>query len=43
MKDARFEAQKEIDEYRQQKENEFKAYEKEVGTSPLITAGKLGG
>jgi F0F1-type ATP synthase membrane subunit b/b' len=30
VKDARTEAQKEIEEYRSQKESEFKAYEKEV-------------
>jgi hypothetical protein len=30
VKDARSEAQKEIDEYRAQKETEFKTFEKEV-------------
>lgn len=30
LKEARSEAQKEIDEYRKQKEDEFKAFEKEV-------------
>ena len=30
VKDAKSEAQKEIDEYRQQKEEEFKKYEAEV-------------
>jgi hypothetical protein len=30
VKDARTEAQKEIDEYREQKEAEFKSFEKEV-------------
>jgi V-type H+-transporting ATPase subunit G len=31
VKDARSEAQKEIEEYRSQKENEFKQFEAEVG------------
>ena len=31
VKDAKSEAQKEIDEYRKQKDEEFKKYEKEVG------------
>ena len=30
VKDARSEAQKEIEEYKEQKENEFKEFEKEV-------------
>jgi hypothetical protein len=30
VKDARTEAQKEIEEYRSQKESEFKSFEKEV-------------
>jgi V-type H+-transporting ATPase subunit G len=30
VKDARSEAQKEIEEYRSQKDNEFKSFEKEV-------------
>jgi Vacuolar (H+)-ATPase G subunit len=30
VKDARAEAQKEIDDYREQKESEFKGFEKEV-------------
>lgn len=30
MKDAKTEAQKEIEEYKKQKDDEFKAYEKEV-------------
>jgi V-type H+-transporting ATPase subunit G len=30
VKDARAEAQKEIEEYRKQKDEEFKAFEKEV-------------
>ena len=30
VKDARTEAQKEIDEYRKEKDEEFKAFEKEV-------------
>lgn len=35
MKDARSEAQKEIEDYRKQKDDEFKAYEKEVSTPTL--------
>jgi hypothetical protein len=31
VKDARSEAQKEIEEYRQKKEDEFKGYEQKVG------------
>jgi hypothetical protein len=34
VKDARSEAQKEIEEYRGQKEAEFKNFEQEVGTLP---------
>ena len=33
MKDARAEAQKEIEEYKKQKEEEFKKFEAEVGAS----------
>lgn len=33
VKEARAEAQKEIDEYRNQKEEEFKSFEKEVRSS----------
>ena len=32
VKDARSEAQKEIEEYREQKENEFKDFEKQVAS-----------
>ena len=35
VKDARSEAQKEIDEYRESKESEFKDFEKEVRLPPL--------
>ena len=39
MKDAKSEAQKEIDEYRKQKDEEFKKYEKEVcGRCRLMVA-----
>ncbi|KAI4209154.1 MAG: hypothetical protein LQ349_009573, partial [Xanthoria aureola] len=34
VKDARSEAQKEIDDYRKQKEDEFHKFEKEVRTFP---------
>lgn len=34
VKDARSEAQKEIEEYRKQKDEEFKKYEKEVLSNP---------
>lgn len=33
MKDAKSEAQKEIEDYRQQKETEFKSFESEVSVS----------
>jgi V-type H+-transporting ATPase subunit G len=36
VKDARSEAQKEIEEYRSQKEAEFKAFEKEVCNKYLL-------
>ena len=35
VKDAKAEAQKEIDEYRQKKEEEYKKFESEVCASPL--------
>ena len=34
MKDARAEAQKEIDDYRKQKEEEFKKFESDVSPGP---------
>lgn len=36
VKDARNEAQKEIEEYRKQKDEEFKKFEKEVHDAPII-------
>jgi len=36
VKDARNEAQKEIEEYRKQKDEEFKKFEKEVGSCLLF-------
>lgn len=36
VKDARSEAQKEIEEYRRQKDEEFKKYEKEVLSNPPL-------
>lgn len=37
VKDARSEAQKEIEQYREKKEEEFKAFEKEVCTNQHVT------
>ena len=37
VKDARSEAQKEIEDYRKQKENEFKSFEKEAGSTPNMS------
>lgn len=42
MKDAKSEAQKEIEEYRNQKEAEFKKFEAEVRRSPESTPTGLG-
>lgn len=39
MKDARTEAQKEIDEYKKQKEDEFRAFEKEVRLDHILGDG----
>jgi hypothetical protein len=36
VKDAKSEAQKEIEEYRKKKEDEFKKFESEVGISALL-------
>ena len=44
MKDAKSEAQKEIEDYRKQKEDEFQAYEKKVsynGNSRSCRAGSI--
>jgi len=40
VKDAKSEAQKEIEEYRKKKDEEFKAYEKEVLQNYRISAVK---
>jgi V-type H+-transporting ATPase subunit G len=37
VKDARSEAQKEIEEYKKQKEEEFKKFEAEVGNAEWIS------
>jgi len=39
VKDARSEAQKEIEEYKKQKENEFKEFESKVGLSASLLRG----
>ena len=38
VKDAKTEAQKEIEDYRKQKDDEFKEFEKKVRTIPLLQA-----
>jgi hypothetical protein len=38
VKDAKSEAQKEIEEYRKKKEEEFKKFESEVGQLVVLTA-----
>ena len=43
MKDAKSEAQKEIEDYRSQKESEFKTFESEVSRTRLSWLGSYSG